>query len=149
MSGGVRRRPAERGFAEILGLLAGASGASQALEACRRYNLLQVQYPWQGRPWLKGAYLQGREEQLTMVTREIRWVVRLTPPAGRTIRDLLEIPLSLDVWHRENNALVASASEKTLHELERRRLAGVERLCTTEEYEARSKGLSQDEPSAR
>jgi hypothetical protein len=84
-----------------------------------------------------------------MVTREIRWVVRLTPPSGRTIRDLLEIPLSLDVWHRENHALVAAASEKTLRELERRRLAGVERLCTTEEYDARSKGLSQDEPSAR
>ena len=32
-----------------------------------------------------------------MAADEIRWVVRLTPPKGRTIRDLLEIPLSLDV----------------------------------------------------
>jgi hypothetical protein len=54
-----------------------------------------------------------------MVAREVRWVVRLTPPTGRTIRDLLEIPLSLDVWHREKDALVAVASELTLRELER------------------------------
>jgi hypothetical protein len=88
------------------------------------------------------------QEQLAMAAEEIRWVVRLTPPTGRTIRDLLEIPLSLDVWHRENDALVAAASEMTLRELERRRLAGVERLCTTEEYETRAKGLSQDDPNA-
>jgi hypothetical protein len=84
-----------------------------------------------------------------MAAEEVRWVVRLTPPKGRTIRDLLEIPLSLDVWHRENDALVAAASEMTLRELERRRLAGVERLCTTKEYEARAKALSQDDPNAR
>jgi hypothetical protein len=89
------------------------------------------------------------QEQLAMATDEVRWVVRLTPPAGRTIRDLLEIPLSLDVWHREKDALVAVASEMTLRELERRRLAGVERLCTTQEYEARAKELSQDDPNAR
>lgn len=84
-----------------------------------------------------------------MAGHEVRWIVRLTPSAGRTVRDLLEIPLSLDVWHREKDALVAAASEVTLREIERRRLAGVERLCTTEEYEERAKGLSQDEPSAR
>jgi hypothetical protein len=83
-----------------------------------------------------------------MAADEVRWVVRLKAPTGRTIRDLLEIPLALDVWHREEDALVAAASELTLRELERRRLAGVERLCTTEEYEARAKGLSRDEPSA-
>jgi hypothetical protein len=53
-----------------------------------------------------------------MAAAEVRWVVRLTPPTGRTIRDLLEIPLSLDVWHREKDALVAAASEVTLRELE-------------------------------
>jgi hypothetical protein len=84
-----------------------------------------------------------------MVAHEVRWVVRLTPSTGRSVRDLLEIPLSLDVWHRENDALVAAASEVTLREIERRRLAGVERLCTTEEYEARAKELSQDEPGGR
>lgn len=84
-----------------------------------------------------------------MAADEVRWVVRLTPPTGRTLRDLLAMPLSLDVWHREKDALVAAASEATLRELERRRLAGVERLCTTQEYEARAKELSQDEPGAR
>jgi hypothetical protein len=84
-----------------------------------------------------------------MAAGEVRWVVRLTPPKGRTIRDLLEIPLSLDVWHREKDALIAAASELTLRELERRRLAGVERLCTTQEYEARAKERSQDEPGGR
>jgi hypothetical protein len=89
------------------------------------------------------------QEQLAMAADEVRWVVRLTPPMGRTIRDLLEIPLSFDVWHRENDALVAAASEMTLRELERRRLADVERLCTTKEYEARAKALSQDDSNAR
>ena len=84
-----------------------------------------------------------------MAAEEVRWVVRLTPPTGRTVRNLLEIPLALDVWHREKDALVAAASEVTLRELERRGLAGVERLCTTEEYEAKANELSQDEPSAR
>jgi hypothetical protein len=84
-----------------------------------------------------------------MAAHEVRWVVRLTPPTGGTLRELLEIPLSLDVWHRESDALVAAASEVTLREIERRRLAGVERLCTTQEYEARAKELSRDEPGAR
>ena len=77
-----------------------------------------------------------------MAVDEIRWVVRLTPPTGRTIRDLLEIPLSLDVWEREDDALVAATSETTLRELERRRLARVERLCTTAEYVERAAGLA-------
>ena len=33
-----------------------------------------------------------------MAADEVRWVVRLTPPKGRTIRDLLEIPLSRLAW---------------------------------------------------
>jgi hypothetical protein len=99
--------------------------------------------------WLPATRLKAQQEQLKMATGEVRWVVRLTPPTGRTIRDLLEIPLSLDVWHREKDALVVAASEVTLRELERRRLAGVERLCTTKEYEARAKELSQNEPGAR
>ena len=58
----------------------------------------------------------------------VRWLVRLTPRAGRTVDDLLKVPLSLDVWQREADALVAAASEQTIAELERRRIAGVERL---------------------
>ncbi|WP_431115674.1 hypothetical protein [Sinorhizobium meliloti] len=36
--------------------------------------------------------------------------------------------MSLDVWEREADAVVAAASELTIVELERRRIAGVERL---------------------
>ena len=77
-----------------------------------------------------------------MAVDEIRWVVRLIPPMGRTVRDLLEIPLSLDIWERKDDALVAAASEATLRELERRGLARVERLCTTTEYVERAAELA-------
>ena len=66
----------------------------------------------------------------------VRWVVRLTPLAGRTVDDLLKVPLSLDVWQREADAIVAAASEQTIAELERRRIAGVERLRTIADLES-------------
>jgi hypothetical protein len=81
-----------------------------------------------------------------MAADEVRWVVRLTPRAGQQVRDLLAIPLSLDVWQREDDALVAVAPEATLRELERRKLAGVERLCTTAEYEEQARRRAQREP---
>lgn len=71
------------------------------------------------------------------------WVARLRPPAGRSVNDLLKLPLSLDVWQREEDALVAVASEHTLRELERRRLAHVERISTREEYHRRTEPASQ------
>ena len=77
-----------------------------------------------------------------MAADEVRWVVRLTPSAGRTVRDLLEVPLPLDVWQRESDTLVAAVPEPALRELERRRLADVERLCTTAEYEEWAKKLA-------
>jgi hypothetical protein len=66
----------------------------------------------------------------------VRWLVRLTPVVGRTVDDLLKVPLSLDVWEREADALVAAASEQTITELERRRIAGVERLRTITDLES-------------
>jgi hypothetical protein len=66
----------------------------------------------------------------------VRWLVRLTPVVGRTVDDLLKIPLSLDIWEREAEALVAAASEQTITELERRRIAGVERLRTITDLES-------------
>lgn len=78
--------------------------------------------------------------------KDIRWIVRLTPPEGRTVRDLLEIPLSLDVWEREPGALIAAVAEPVLREMERRRLAGVERLCTTAVHEARAATLGRSGP---
>ena len=65
----------------------------------------------------------------------VRWLVRLTPVVGRTVDDLLKVPLSLDVWEREADAVVAAASEQTIAELERRRIAGVERLRTITDLE--------------
>ena len=66
----------------------------------------------------------------------VRWVVRLTPLAGRTVDDLLKVPLSLDVWERGADALVAATSERTIVELERRRIARVERLRTVADLES-------------
>jgi hypothetical protein len=66
----------------------------------------------------------------------VRWVVRLTPMTGRTVDDLLRVPLSLDVWQRDAGALVAAASEQTIAEIERRRIAEVERLRTIADVEA-------------
>ena len=83
-----------------------------------------------------------------MAADEVRWVVRLTPPPGQTIDDLLRIPLSLDVWQREQDALVAAVPTMALRELERRRLAGVERLGTTAEYEERAGRLARRGPGA-
>jgi hypothetical protein len=66
----------------------------------------------------------------------VRWLVRLSPAAGRTVDDLLKAPLSLDVWERDADAVVAVASEQTIVELERRKMAGVERLRTIADLES-------------
>ena len=81
-----------------------------------------------------------------MAADAVRWVVRLTPPPGQTVADLLQLPLSLDVWQRERDALVAAVSTMALRELERRRLAGIERLGTTAEYEERIGRLARCDP---
>ena len=62
------------------------------------------------------------------------WIVRLRPMSGHSVDDLLKLPVALDVWQREPDALLAAVAETTLHELERRRLAHVERLQTTADY---------------
>ena len=79
---------------------------------------------------------------------DVRWVVRLTPPPGRTVADLLLVRVALDVWQREQEALVAAVSDTVLDELERRRLATVERLCTASEYEERASRLAALDPTA-
>ena len=65
-----------------------------------------------------------------------RWVVRLTPMPDSDIEHLLQMPLGLDVWERKRdpNVLVVAANESQISELERRRLASVERLYTVEQY---------------
>jgi len=69
---------------------------------------------------------------------ETKWVVRLHPPAGHDVDTLLKLPFSLDVWQRDANALVVAASEATLNELERRKLARVDRISTVADYQRRA-----------
>jgi hypothetical protein len=71
------------------------------------------------------------------------WVVRLTPLRDRTVDDLLRVPLSLDVWQREEKTIVAAVSEETIAELERRRIAEVERLHTVADLESGPTGSSE------
>ena len=64
------------------------------------------------------------------------WIARITPLAGSSVVRLLTLPLGLDVWERHPGFLVVSAPESRLAELERRRLATVDRWATRESYEA-------------
>jgi hypothetical protein len=53
---------------------------------------------------------------------------------GHDVESLLRLSLGLDVWERNPDALVVRAHEGQLKELERRRLATVERRLTEEQY---------------
>jgi hypothetical protein len=77
-----------------------------------------------------------RPQEVRVAGDEQRWIARLTPLPGRSVEALLGMPLGLDVWERHAGFLVVAASESTLAELERRRLATVERTATREQYEA-------------
>jgi hypothetical protein len=68
---------------------------------------------------------------------EIRWIARLTPLPGSSVEDVLRGRLGLDVWQRQPRALVVAATESQLAEIERRRLAQVERIETVAAYLAR------------
>ncbi len=92
-----------------------------------------------------------------------RWVVRLRPVPDRDIEQLLQMPLGLDVWERKRDPdmLVVAANEGQINELERRRLASVERLYTVEQFvsefgstapnnhDAKDMGESSEEESQR
>lgn len=64
-------------------------------------------------------------------------VARVTPETGSSVAQLLGLPLGLDVWERHADFLVVAAPESRLAELERRRLARVDRWATAAEYVAR------------
>jgi hypothetical protein len=55
---------------------------------------------------------------------------------GSDIEQLLQMPLGLDIWERKRdpNVLVVAANESQISELERRRLARVERLYTVGQF---------------
>jgi hypothetical protein len=63
-------------------------------------------------------------------------VARLTPETGSSVEQLLGTSLGLDVWERHADFLVVAAPESRLAELERRRLARVERWATAAQYVA-------------
>ncbi len=77
---------------------------------------------------------------------EQTWVARITPAAGHSVATLLGLSLGLDVWERQADALVVAAPESRLLELERRRLAHVERWGTPTDYRARRRSRSADAP---
>jgi hypothetical protein len=78
---------------------------------------------------------------------EQTWIARLTPLAGSSVAALLGMPLGLDVWERHAGFLVVAAPESRLSELERRRLAKVDRWATQKQYEAQmaNRPMSGDE----
>ncbi len=80
-----------------------------------------------------------------------RWVVRLSPMPDSDIDHLLQMPLGLDVWERRRNPdmLVVAASEGQISELERRRLANVEQLCTVEEFVYKFESRPRDQRDAK
>jgi hypothetical protein len=80
-----------------------------------------------------------------------RWVVRLRPTPDSDIDRLLQMPLGLDVWERKRDpeVLVVAATEGQISELERRRLASVERLCTVEEFVSEFGSRPRDQHNAR
>lgn len=80
-----------------------------------------------------------------------RWVVRLTPGKGVDIESLLQMPLGLDVWERKRDpdVLVVAASEGQISELERRRLATVERICTVGEFVSEFESRTRDQHDAK
>ena len=73
-----------------------------------------------------------------MDDKQTRWVARLIPTLNSSVDALLQMPLGLDVWERHADALVVAASDAQLSEIERRRLAQVERLSTVAEFLARA-----------
>ena len=67
---------------------------------------------------------------------ERRWVARIKPTLNSSVDELLNMPLGLDIWERNKDTIMAAASEAQLNDLERRNLAHVERLSTTEDFVA-------------
>jgi hypothetical protein len=65
-----------------------------------------------------------------------RWIARIKPTLNSTVDGLLNMPLGLDIWERNEDTIIAAASEAQLDDLERRNLASVERLSTTEDFVA-------------
>ena len=66
---------------------------------------------------------------------------------GSDLESLLRIPLGLDVWERKQDpdTLVVVADEDQISELERRRLATVERISTVDDFVSKFAPRSENE----
>ena len=69
-----------------------------------------------------------------MDTESVRWIARLTPLADESSDALLQLPLGLDVWQHHRNELIVAATADQLDDIERRRLARVERIETVTDF---------------
>ena len=83
-----------------------------------------------------GRKARGSDQGVGVAESDPTWVARLTPTADSSVAALLGLPFGLDVWERHAGFLVVAAPESCLAELERRRLATVERWATATEYQA-------------
>ena len=80
-----------------------------------------------------------------MSQQDTQWIVRLTPMAGGCVPDLLRLPVSMDVWERNDEGIVAVMSETQIAEVTHRSLARVERLYTVAEYQRRTQQRSESQ----
>jgi hypothetical protein len=65
----------------------------------------------------------------------MRWVARLRSMPGGNLDRLRGMPLGLDVWEVGSNTMIVAATDGQLSEIERRRLAQVDRLCTVADFQ--------------
>ncbi|MCA1691446.1 MAG: hypothetical protein LC733_04285 [Actinobacteria bacterium] len=72
-------------------------------------------------------------------------MARVRPAGSGDLDALLAMPLGLDVWERGPDTLLVAATDAQLSELERRRLAHVERLSTVADYLAGWRPAAGDE----
>ena len=72
-----------------------------------------------------------------MTADETRWIARLDLSMGSSVDDLLRLSLGLDVWERHPHQLIVAATEDHLREIERRRLARVDRVETVTAFLSR------------
>jgi len=74
------------------------------------------------------------------------WIARLTPAQAVNLNAVLDLSLGLDVWERRPDSLVVAATDLQLSEIERRRLARVEKLCTLAEFRSRANHNPEEGP---
>lgn len=82
-----------------------------------------------------------------MAESEQTWIARLPPTSGGGVPALLALPLGLDVWERHPSFVVVAAAESRLVDLERRRLARVDRIVAAERYEEQMRAQDRETPS--